>query len=371
MTTPATFAVASLESATPGTTIDTLRGAADIPGGFGARLRWVRDRATAFRSEFAATGAPDVVATFDLVSLPYPTRFGLWRAPLSPAPFLSITNRMLLVRWHDSDGRRRTLLFEPSDVTLGRNTPYFAALTAKTPAVLRKAIVAEHGTVPGHLTAAGIDPAEVDYLVFDHLHTQDVRRWIGTTRPQPDINPDRPVEPLFPNAKLIAQRHELAAMADLHPMQRPWYQPETYRDLRTDAVLAIDADVLLGPGIALLATPGHVLGNQTLVLNSGTGIWASSENAIAAECLVPQHSRLPGLRGWSRRWQQEVVLNANTIETTADQYNSLVLEKTLVDRSQADPRFPQFFPSSELTAHRLSPGTKPTFTHGALRHGQL
>jgi hypothetical protein len=65
------------------------------------------------------------------------------------------------------------------------------------------------------------------------------------------------------------------------------------------------------------------------------------------------------------------VLNANTIETTAEQYNSLILEKTLVDRAQSDPRFLQFFPSSELTAHRLAPGTKPTFTHSAIRHGRL
>jgi hypothetical protein len=370
MSGPAAFAVSSLASAAPGTPIDTFRGAGEVPGGFGARLRWAREHAAAFRGEFAATGTPDAIATFELVSLPYPTRFGLWRAPLSPAPFLIITNRMLVVRWPDG-GHRRTLLFEPSDVELGRNTPYFAALLARTPRFLQKAMVTEHGTVPGHLQAAGIDPAEVDYLVFDHLHTQDVRRWVGTTRPQPDISPGRPVEPIFPNAKLIAQRHELAALADLHPLQRPWYQPETFADLRPDTVLPIDGDVLLGPGVALLATPGHVLGNQTLVLNTGTGIWASSENAIAAECLTPEHSRLPGLRRWSGTWQQEVVLNANTIETTAEQYNSLILEKTLVDRAQSDPRFLQFFPSSQLTAHRLAPGTKPTFTHSAIRHGRL
>ncbi len=62
------------------------------------------------------------------------------------------------------------------------------------------------------------------------------------------------------------------------------------------------------------------------------------------------------------------MLNANTIETTADQYNSIILEKTLADRSQVDSRFLQFFPSSELTAAWTNPGTSPTFTHRRLAH---
>jgi hypothetical protein len=77
---------------------------------------------------------------------------------------------------------------------------------------------------------------------------------------------------------------------------------------------------------------------------------------------------LAGVARWSRDWGQEIILNANTLETTADQYNSAVLEKTLVDVSQQDPRFLQFFPSSELTALWTAPGTRPTFTHGAITH---
>ncbi|WP_285229404.1 hypothetical protein [Streptomyces benahoarensis] len=32
-------------------------------------------------------------------------------------------------------------------------------------------------------------------------------------------------------------------------------------------------------------------------------------------------------------------------------------------------RFLQFFPSSELTGAWTNPGTRPTFTHDAIRHG--
>ena len=68
------------------------------------------------------------------------------------------------------------------------------------------------------------------------------------------------------------------------------------------------------------------------------------------------------------RWGQELIINANTIESTAQQYTFCVVEKTLVDRSQHDSRFVQFFPTSELTASPFAPGTHPTFVHGSLEH---
>lgn len=352
---------------TVGDRIDALTDVSAVAGGPGARLRAARAQAEAFRAEFPSTGTPDSVVTCDLVTLPYPTRFGLFRASRAIAPFLSITNRMLVIRWRDSGGRTRILLFEPSDFELGRYTPYFDSLAQRTPDVVARRMITEHGTVPAHLARLGIAPADVDYLMFDHLHTQDLRRWVGTTAHQDDLE-DRPAA-VFPNAKVIVQRDELAGMAELHPLQRPWYQPATYRDVPPEAFLPVDGSVVLGPGVAVVKTPGHVFGNQSLVLNTSTGIWVSSENVIAAEALAPEHSKLPGLAKWAKEWQQEVVLNANTIESTADQYNSIILEKTLADRSQADSRFPQFFPSSELTGAWTNPGTRPTFTHGHITHG--
>ena len=345
-----------------GTRIDAFD-AVDASAPYGVQLRQVREAATTFRTDFLSSGTPSSVQTRDLVTLPYPTRFGLWRAALTPSPYLSITNRMLVIRW-DEAGVTKTLVFEPSDHELGENTPYFARLNAQTPAAVQKRIVTRHATVLENLAALGIAPEEVDYLAFDHLHTQDVRRWIGTTVAQADVSG----EPSFPRAKLVVQRDELDAMADLHPLQLPWYQPETYRDLRPEAIAAIDGDVLLGPGVALIATPGHTFGNQSLVLSTAEGIWAVSEDVIAVECMAPEHSRIPGVAKHARTWGREAILNTNTPEALADQYNSVVKEKALVDRSQRDSRFPQFLPSSELTPSPYFPGTKPTFVHGSIDH---
>jgi hypothetical protein len=359
--------LAGMPGSTVGSRIDHFA-EADAEKQAGRQLALVKAAVPGFRQWFAATGTPRSVGTFDLISLPYPTKFGLFRAAVTPAPYVTITNRMLVIRWQDSDGATRTMLFEPSDHELGENTPYFAALASKLPAPARSITVTEHGTVLSQLIAAAVSPEDVDYIVFDHLHTQDVRRLIGTTTPQADISPDAPVTPWLPNARMIVQRTELEAMAELHPLQRPWYQPDTYADLRPEGLLAIEGDVLLGPGVAMLATPGHTIGNQSLVLNTSTGIWASSENVIATECLTPEVSRIPGLSRWAHRWGQELVINANTIESTATQYNSCVKEKLVVDRSATDARFLQFFPSSELTRSRLAPGASPTFTHGGIHH---
>jgi hypothetical protein len=337
----------------------------------GAQLQQIPAAAQRFRQWFASTGMPDWVGTFELSTLPYPTKFGLWRAALSPAPFLTLTHRMVVVRWRDPDGRPRTLLFEPTDVDLARRTPYFARLSEQTPDFFERLFARPLGDVLTHLRRAGIEPGAVDWITFDHLHTQDVRRWLGTSVPAPDISPGAPVQPLLPNAKLIVQRKELESLRALHPLQLPWYQPQAYTDLLQDGLLPIDGDVLLGPGVALLATPGHTIGNHTLVLNTSSGIWASSENVIATECLTPEHSRIPGVRRYAQTWAQEIVLNANTLEDTAAQYNSCVLEKSIVDRSQHDPRFVQFFPSSELSRNSLSPGTSPTFAQLGIFHGTL
>ena len=108
----------------------------------GRQLELIRQAAPAFRDWFSTTGMPDWIGTFDLVSLPYPTRFGLFRAAMTPAPYLSLTHRLIVVRWHDTDGRPRTLLFEPTDVELARRTPYFARLSGSTPNIVRACILA-------------------------------------------------------------------------------------------------------------------------------------------------------------------------------------------------------------------------------------
>ncbi|HVU03771.1 MAG TPA: hypothetical protein VHE30_18560 [Polyangiaceae bacterium] len=340
-------------------------------GNIGAELRLIREAAPRFRKWFRETGMPEYVETFPLAAVPYPTRFGLHRAHRTPAPLVTMTNRLVVIRWKDARGGRKTFLFEPSDVELGENVPFYRALSDRTPKFLRRFGVTKYDDVATHVRKLGIDPAEVDYLAFDHLHVQDVRRLVGTNSPAADISPNAKVPPLFPNAKLLVQASELELIREMHPLQAPWYQPATFRDLREGSVVPLHGDVLLGPGVALVETPGHATGNMSLVLNTDSGIWAMSENVIAAELLTPEVSDIPGVRQAAARWGVEAILNGNTLEATARQYNSVVKEKLIVDRSRKDSRFLQFFPSSELTKNPVNVGTAPTFVHGRLSHGRL
>jgi hypothetical protein len=337
----------------------------------GEQLRLVREDGARFREVFSETGTPEYVESFDLARVPYPTRFGFFRAHGVASPLLTFTNRLIVVRWRDRSGSRKTLLWEPSDVELGRNTPFFAALAERTPKWLQTFGFKHIADPIDHLRRVGIDPGEVDYLAFDHLHTQDCRRLVGTNGSAADLSPHAPVEAMFPNAKLIVQRAEWNLVRNMHPWQARWYQSDTYGDLRNGSVQLIEGDVLLGPGVALLSTPGHSTGMMSLVVRTSSGIWASSENVVATEMLTPEHSRIPGVREAAAEWGLEVILNGNTIENTAQQYNSVIKEKSVVDRSAIDGRFLQFFATSELTRNFAMWRTSPTFAFARLRHGEL
>jgi hypothetical protein len=350
--------------------LDTFTGSASCTT-VGDQLRLVREEGARFRDVFAATGMPEYVESFDLARVPYPTRFGLFRAHGAASPLLTFTNRLIVVRWRERSGSRKTLLWEPSDVALGRGTPFFAAMARATPKWLQGFGFKHLGDPIDHVRRIGIDPREIDYLAFDHLHTQDCRRLVGTNGPAADLSPLAPVEPMFPNARLIVQRAEWELVHDMHPWQARWYQPETYRDLRSGSVQLIEGDVLLGPGVALLSTPGHSSGMMSLVVRTTSGNWASSENVIATELLTPEHSEIPGVRKAAAEWGLEVVLNGNTLENTVQQYNSVIKEKSVIDPSVTDGRFLQFFPTSELTKNLAMPRTSPTFTFGRLHHGEL
>jgi glyoxylase-like metal-dependent hydrolase (beta-lactamase superfamily II) len=339
-----------------------------------AALRRIREQAPEFREWFRETGVLTGVATRGLVTLPYPRQFALWEACTARTKYVWMTNRMFVVRWEEG-GRTRTLVAEPSDYDLGIDTPYLRHAIDRLPMSEERALkllFVRHPRVTEHLAALGIRPEDVDYLVFDHLHTQDIRRLVGTTTPQPDLGyANGPVPATFPNAKLIVQRVELDHVRDAHPFQARFHQPWTYADIDESKLLVIDGSVLVAPGLALLRTPGHTLGNQTIVMNAPErGVMTSSENGVAVECYAPRHSTLPGVAKFAKRWDYEVILNFNTPEWASWQYNSMVAESLIADPIPGTP-FRNVVPSSELARHRLAPRITPTYAHGDLTLGRV
>jgi hypothetical protein len=121
----------------------------------------------------------------------------------------------------------------------------------------------------------------------------------------------------------------------------------------------------------LVRTPGHTSGNQTLFLNTDQGVWGISENGTCADNWAPLESKIPGLAFTCRAQDLDLVINSNTPEGGAEQYTSMVLERTIVDRVKRAPAFVQMFPSSEVTPTVTAPGLSPTLLHRSITSGDI
>jgi glyoxylase-like metal-dependent hydrolase (beta-lactamase superfamily II) len=322
-------------------------------GPAGSRLEAVRSAASRLATRLR--GGPKVrsVRTYDLVTLPYPVRYGLGGATRVAAPYLMMTNRMQVVVFEE-DGARRCMLVNPSDHERNEATPFFARLKARAPGFVDRLIARRHGTVPERLQEAGLRGDQIDYVTFDHLHTQDVRRLLGDW---------------CPRAKLLVMEEELAIFERLHPLQRDWYIADALAGVPTGRIQPLDSDLLVGDGVALVRTPGHTLGNHSIVLNTDRGLWTVSENGVAVDNWEPRKSEIKGLRRTAETQGVEVILNANTREESLEQYTSMVLEKTLADEAPDGSGWRQNFSSSELTPSLIAPGLKATYVHKAITHG--
>jgi glyoxylase-like metal-dependent hydrolase (beta-lactamase superfamily II) len=329
--------------------------------GSGARLDAIRRAGRKLRDRILATGTARCVRTADVATFPYPTRYALEGAAGTLAPYVLLRNRMHLVQVQ-AGGRVISILVNPTDARRSAAAPYFTRLERKYGALARKLLGAFHSTVEQALAGWRVAPEQIDYVTFDHLHVQDVR---GLLAPGPDGRA------YLPNAKLLAQRAELDTLTRLHPLQAEWYIPACLTGVPADRIVALDGDYAIGGGFAIVRTPGHTWGNHTLVVVTDRGAWTISENGVCVDAYAPGISEIRGIARHARDTGVEVILNANTREGTLDQYTSMVLEKTLADTVPDRPELPQHFSSSELVPHVLAPGVRPTYSHGAISHGEV
>ncbi len=337
----------------------------------GDRPAAIREAAAEFRARFAT---PDnrvrATRTIDIASAGYPLKFAFGGAAKGPNPYVNIINRLQVVQFEGFDGELKTLAYEPTVPEGPAEAPYYAQQIEKLGDFLSYKVLATIWNHPDEaLAKAGLRPEDVDYVSFDHLHVQDLRFVLGTTEPIPGEAAPRP--PLFPNAKLIAQRKEWDTFASLHPMQWAWYVEDGTKDLITDNVVLIDGDVELGKGTALVWTPGHTDGNHSLCINTDDGVWVSSENGVAADSWHPHLSKIPGVRKTAEFFGREVILNSNTLEDSIDQYDSMLKEKALADPNPRDPRYLNVFPSSEMASWKRQWPVVPTFVYGAIDYGMI
>ena len=330
--------------------------------GHAEQLRATLRAGAALAERFAHGPRVVAVRSLPLTTLPYPTRYAFGAAALSPAPFVMLTHRCLLVQFLQR-GIPKTLLFNPTDVVAARKTPFFARLAVEVGERLTTWMATTGDPLEAQLATLGLSAEDVDYVAFDHFHTQDLRGLLGTTDGQKAAR--------FPNATLLAPAAEWDEWDDLHPVQRAWFVADGRRGVDERRVVRTTTDLALGDGVMLLRTPGHTSGNQTLFVSTDTGVWGISENGTCADNWSPLESRIRGVAFTAKTQELDVILNSNTPERYARQYTSMMLEKTLASRARRAPGFVQMLSSSEVTPHFTAPGLDPTIVFGGLVSGDL
>jgi len=240
----------------------------------GPRLRAVRVAAERLRDRFASGPRAVSVRTLPVGTSPYPTKHAFWGAALSVAPFVLLEHRCLVVQFLQR-GELKTLLWNPTDAAGVRMAPFFARLAAKVPRRVQGLIARELPPLPEQLGSIGLRVQDVDYVAYDHFHVQDLRPILGTE--------DGLTAARFPNAQLLAPEVEWTDWDDLHPMQRAWYVRDGKIGVQRSRIVLTSADLSLGDGVMLVRTPGHTSGNQTLFVNTDSGVWGVSENGTCAD----------------------------------------------------------------------------------------
>jgi hypothetical protein len=337
----------------------------------GDRIAAIRESAARFRERFATPeNRVRAVKTVNLASAGYPVDFAFHGAARSLNPYINIVNRLVIVQFEDFDGAVRTLAWEPTIAEGAAEAPFYDQLLKKYGEFLSYKVFATfYNTVAEAVAACGITPADVDYVSFDHLHVQDLRLTMGTTKP---INGEtEPRKPFFPNAKFLFQRKEVDTFKSIHPMQWAWYVPGGMDGVIDENLVLLDGDVELGKGVAIVSTPGHTDGNHSLAVNTEDGVWITSENGVCADSWHPRQSKIPGIRKYAEFWNREVVMNSNTLEDSIDQYDSMFKEKALADPNPRDPRWANVFPSSEMASFRRQWPVLPTFEYGGINYGRV
>ena len=249
------------------------------------RLKQVQFQAKHFVEDFKMVNQQvQFLQTFDLISIPYPVKSAFGNATSLINPYLYVTNRLMVVQFSTHAGTK-TLLFSPSDLTGNVKTPYFQRLRrlmGKFKNALQPLLTPVHNTVEQALDSIGLKPENIDFICYDHLHTQDLRKWLGSYEQ----------EAYFPNAKLLVMHQEWEAVKDLLPVQNHWYCPDGIEGIDPNKIIPLHSSIMLGDSLALIQTPGHTQGSQSLVINSDKGIMVCSQNGISVDNYTPEHSTI-------------------------------------------------------------------------------
>ena len=118
-----------------------------------------------------------------------------------------------------------------------------------------------NGDLLAGLARCGVQPEDVDTLVYTHLHLDHAG---GAT-----LNRDGVITPTFPNARAYVQRREYQDAMRPNERTRATYLSENFQPLLALGQLELlDGPTEFAPGVRGVVTPGHTPGHMSIVFES-------------------------------------------------------------------------------------------------------
>ena len=143
------------------------------------------------------------------------------------------------------------------DLGWGPTTEY---IPSRPPAGARGKI--SGGQLLGNLAGRGLGPADIDMVVFSHLHADHIG-WLATeTASGPRLT--------FPRAEHRLAEAEWAYWSDPARGYRWGWPTPVQLALLGAHTTTLDDRAVLAPGVSVMLTPGHTPGHASFVVSSGT-----------------------------------------------------------------------------------------------------
>lgn len=134
----------------------------------------------------------------------------------------------------------------------------------KLPEKMQNALHLTHpnGTLLDGLARLGLRAEDIHMVVNTHLHNDHCG---GNTY----VGADGSIQPTFPNARHVVQRHEYEDAMHPNERTRATYLAENFEPLvQNGQMTLLDGNTDLAPGVSGVITPGHTPGHMSVLVES-------------------------------------------------------------------------------------------------------
>lgn len=202
---------------------------------------------------------------------------------LDGGAFFGVVPKALWERLLPSDERNRVTLNLncPLIRSRGKAILFDTGVGTKHPPKRQAIYSLESGKLVSQLRQHGVEPGQVDYVVFTHLHFDHAG---GATY----RSPGGELRTTFPNAHYLAQKADWEEATHPNERNRAGYFEEDLEPLlRGNRLDLLSGDTEIVPGVRCKVTGGHTAGHQIALLET------AGRKACFFGDLIPTASHLP------------------------------------------------------------------------------